>query len=896
MSLSADKIALKEALETYGKQIDLEITRGTNATASGETLYITDAYKRDNSLTLEAKSKNILNLGSYSAISFGTYDESNNTITSSFTDWYYSYIQYTNLNEELMAHRGEPLTFSVKSIPEGTRISFVISGTRSNGTTYQELGGTTGLRTVTGIISTDFTEITRFEIRLNQKSTLHTPEPFTFEELQVEFNNTSTEYTPYITDLTSVNVTRRGKNLFNVDRYTNSKYYVGDGLFVNPNAADETNTQREYIGIPITDIWDISNATGQKITISFDLRAETAGRVQIYAVGEKRITTAYMSATEDWQRFSHTAELTTNPNDANGDVCNLSFFGTYGTGVIPYVKNIQIELGEESTELEAYDGQNATADANGIFKGLTTTTPTIITSNTAGIILHADYKTAIIYHSEDIVSCTQTFEGGLLTSIMKEAEVELDGVGGPEFAKAIKGEKIYITMIATAGEIIGKKELGTFVIKDAQYQDDTNSVILTCYDLMIYSMVEYIPVVELPIKQETEEEEIEEGTEEEGTEAQTETTETEPATEEIVPVTLGEYLQAICNYLGIELATPTFINSDVIIDEEKYNAEYTFRDVLTEIAQAAGGSIAIKNDKLYVIYPTESGVTIEPSNLKSIAINEIYGPINSVVLARTPQEDNIYKKDDTAEEICEIRIENNQIMDTHREDFIDGLYEALNGLAYCPHEIESYGIGILDIGDIFTIETLDGTTYTGLYISGDIEISQGLVERTRAAAPETAETEYKAASETDRKLNKTILRVDKQEQEIQALVTKTENTKNELTGQVEEITKSVEQKITPEQVQILITETVNGIDSVTTSTGYTFGQDGLHIQKDGEEIENKLDHTGMYVNRGDDNVLTANAEGVQAINLTAKQYLTIGKNSRLEDYGENRTACFYIGG
>ena len=895
MSLSAEKIALKEALETYGKQIDLEITRGTNATASGETLYITDAYKRDNSLTLKAKSKNILDLGSYSSVSRCTYDAANKTITSSFTDYYYSQIAYTNLNEELMAHRGQPLTFSVKSIPEGTRISFVISGTRSNGTTYQELGGTTGLRTVTGIISTDFTEITRFELRLSRKSTTHTQEAFIFEELQVEFNDTATKYTPYIADLTSVNVTRRGKNLFNVDRYTNSKYYAGDGLFVNPSAADETNTQREYIGIPITDIWDIANTTGQKITISFDLRAETAGRVQIYAVGEKRITTAYLNATEDWQRFVHTAERTTNPNDANGNVCNLSFFGTYGTGVIPYIKNIQIELGEEATELEAYDGQTSTADANGIFKGLTTTTPTIITSNTAGIILHADYKTAVIYHSEDIVSCTQTFEGGLLTSIMKEAEVELDGVGGPEFAKAIKGEKIYLTLIATAGEIIGKKELGTFVIKDAQYKDDTNSIILTCYDLMIYSMVEYSPVVELPIKQEIEEEEPEEEIEE-GTEEQTEPTETETTTEEIIPITLGEYLQAICNHIGIELATPTFINSDAIVDEEKYNAEYTFRDVLTEIAQAAGGSIAIKNDKLYVIYPTESGVTIEPSNLKSIAINEMYGPINSVVLARTPQEDNIYKKDETAEEICEIRIENNQIMDTHREDFIDGLYEALNGLEYCPHEIESYGIGILDIGDIFTIETLDGTTYTGLYISGDIEISQGLVERTRAEAPETAETEYKAASETDRVINKTILRVDKQEQLIQALVSSTENIKNELTGQMEEITKSVEQKVTPEQMQILVSETVAGIDSITTTTGYTFDQDGLHIQKDGEEIENKLDHTGMYVNRGDDNVLTANAEGVQAINLTAKQYLTIGKNSRLEDYGENRTACFFIGG
>ena len=98
-------------------------------------------------------------------------------------------------------------------------------------------------------------------------------------------------------------------------------------------------------------------------------------------------------------------------------------------------------------------------------------------------------------------------------------------------------------------------------------------------------------------------------------------------------------------------------------------------------------------------------------------------------------------------------------------------------------------------------------------------------------------------------------------------------------------------------IQNMISETIsNGIDSVTTSTGYTFDKDGLHIAKTGEEMKNTIDNTGVYVDRDDDNVLTANNEGVIAINLTARQYLTIGDNSRLENYKTNRTACFHIGG
>lgn len=92
----------------------------------------------------------------------------------------------------------------------------------------------------------------------------------------------------------------------------------------------------------------------------------------------------------------------------------------------------------------------------------------------------------------------------------------------------------------------------------------------------------------------------------------------------------------------------------------------------------------------------------------------------------------------------------------------------------------------------------------------------------------------------------------------------------------------------------------NEIDSVTTSTGYTFNADGLTIYKEGEEVKSLLDNTGMRVTRSDEEVLTANNIGVSAINLTARQYLIVGENSRFEDYSDGtdtkRTACFYIGG
>lgn len=91
-----------------------------------------------------------------------------------------------------------------------------------------------------------------------------------------------------------------------------------------------------------------------------------------------------------------------------------------------------------------------------------------------------------------------------------------------------------------------------------------------------------------------------------------------------------------------------------------------------------------------------------------------------------------------------------------------------------------------------------------------------------------------------------------------------------------------------------------GVDNITTSTGYTFNEEGLRIHKSGEEISNLLDHTGMYVRRSDGtDILTANADGVDAINLTARQFLIIGSRARFEDYStpadKKRIGCFYIG-
>lgn len=505
----------------------------------------------------------------------------------------------------------------------------------------------------------------------------------------------------------------------------------------------------------------------------------------------------------------------------------------------------------------------------------------------------------VTYRDDGIVSMNPHYEGSLLSSVMKCLDIELkrDATGTTS-----SGGQVSIAGVAVAGEaVVGETvvaaeisknsiiqaprfgvkssgdadysyiEYGTYIVKEKKDDEEQDTIQLECYDLMLLSMIPYDIALEYP----------------------------ETPTEETPAVTVKDLLDAICARLGWAKRYTTFVNSGVVIENEKYDSSYTFRDVLSEIAQVAGGMIGFVGDELDVIYPKDSGETIDSTNLKKLTIGDGYGPVNSVVLARTPQEDNIYRQDAASIEangLAEIRIENNQIMDSHREDFIDGILGAVFGLQFTTYELESFGIGYLNLGDLFTIQTPGGVSYTALMLCDDLKITQGLDETSHLEAPATTETDYTAASTTDKLLNQTILKVNKQNSTIEGLVSTTDTLKGDVAGLNTKVTNLTEVAVTSKSVDIKITEAIEGINSITTETGYTFDKDGLHINKSGEEMENLLDNTGMYVNRGGDNILTANDKGVDAINLRSRQYLIIGTNSRIENYGTNRTACFYIGG
>ena len=142
--------------------------------------------------------------------------------------------------------------------------------------------------------------------------------------------------------------------------------------------------------------------------------------------------------------------------------------------------------------------------------------------------------------------------------------------------------------------------------------------------------------------------------------------------------------------------------------------------------------------------------------------------------------------------------------------------------------------------------------------------------------------------------------VQSQQQQVQEVKDAQEDAQNALEGldqSVQEISSRVELALTSDQVEIAIEKKLaQGVDSVTTKTGFTFDDEGLTVSKTGSEMTTRVTEDGRAVGRGGPQVLVVDSQGVEATNLHAKTFLNLAGKARLEPYGVDRMGCVWIGG
>lgn len=211
--------------------------------------------------------------------------------------------------------------------------------------------------------------------------------------------------------------------------------------------------------------------------------------------------------------------------------------------------------------------------------------------------------------SESLNRVVPSYQGNILKSVMKELTID-SNVYIP--IGTIINYKFGVKMEDNTYEYIN---FGNYKVISSEKAEDTKSYDIQCYDMMINSMVL------------NEQLEVE------------------------YPITIRDYIKAVCEKIDIKFASENdnFRNYDKLINEELYlNLGYTYRDIFDQLAQVTASTICINDkDELEIRYINNTNDYIDSEYFKdsNAVFGEKYGPINSIVLSRSAESDNVYIQD-----------------------------------------------------------------------------------------------------------------------------------------------------------------------------------------------------------------------------------------------------------
>ncbi|MBR2862247.1 MAG: hypothetical protein IKB97_01630 [Bacteroidaceae bacterium] len=293
------------------------------------------------------------------------------------------------------------------------------------------------------------------------------------------------------------------------------------------------------------------------------------------------------------------------------------------------------------------------------------------------------------------------------------------------------------------------------------------------------------------------------------------------------PCTVENLFEQIANKFGLAKYATNVANLSYQITEDLYTkiSGTTYRDILAEIAGATASLCEITRNSIQ-LRPIEtiSAETLTYANLKKAKLEPKYGPVNSVVLARTPVEDNIVVTDD--ESIAEngrteIKLANNEILDDNRETLAQPILDEVDGFYYYPFEITTEGHGWYEVGDRLSIT--DGTnTWEVIVTSISLRIGPGMTEIIKGVAPTETQTNYALAGGITKTIYNTEIKVDKQGQTIESIVEEQTTLENQVNENYTTITQTISDVITSVQNS-------GGNNLLKNSAMYSLDDNGLPL-------------------------------------------------------------------
>lgn len=369
------------------------------------------------------------------------------------------------------------------------------------------------------------------------------------------------------------------------------------------------------------------------------------------------------------------------------------------------------------------------------------------------------------------------------------------------------------------------------------------------------------------------------------------------------PAKPAQVMDTICKKLGVELDERTSLIDENIV--QFTDPEISCRDMACDIASAHAGNWVVTNEGKWLLVPLASSQdTIDVGkSIVSLSTKKQLKPITKVTV--------IAGEGDSGEELVYVAgdDENGSNLDVYLswgdQSIADRILSLVSGFVYSPYSATGAIIDpAFEIGDGFVSDPLSSfIANASISASGTVDVEAPGEDDIQSEIP------YKSGetSKLGRKLKSAYasfsVATSEIKSEVSGIKTDLGAAKDDLqgqitdqAGQIQELEQKTSLSITQDQVEIIVSEAINGIDSVTTSTGFRFDEEGMTVSSTESEFSAMTRPFGFYVKRGEENVMVADSNGVEAINLTVNKFLNIANRFRIEPYGTDRVACFPIGG
>ena len=322
-------------------------------------------------------------------------------------------------------------------------------------------------------------------------------------------------------------------------------------------------------------------------------------------------------------------------------------------------------------------------------------------------------------------------------------------------------------------------------------------------------------------------------------------------------VTLFQVIQEICTNCGVELENASLPNGSFIVDSNQFVNGEQFGDV---VAQATGinGMFATinSNDKLEFIFTNETSEIIE--DYVELDDKRDTHPITSVLVATSEDLETAgaVLKDESlidqyGEHWLKIYSYGFAYSTIKCQQLVGAIFNQVKGFDYSSFKSEYSFLPYLSLGDKIKFKNKEGNLVDSIVLRYETNYDEITFE---APSIINASVDYELPETPETISKKAMIKVDQSTGEILSQVEDVREDINGDNGLLQRV-NVVENKQTATDLTINIIskniDKTNGeIREITTTNGYTFNSDGMHISSSDNEFNAIHNSNGAYYRDG----------------------------------------------